>query len=405
MVHAKQHGTVVVWEKQAAGNIWHKIDKTQTPTEIQTLLNGLSGHHDTYFTVNEFYGWRITRLLKSLRANYVDLDLGFQPDHSDLDLIYDTLQDARLPWPSLVVFSGRGMHLYWCTEPTPAQALPVWQAMQKVLIAALKDVGADIKARDCSRVLRLLGTINSKNNEEVRGCVLDSKPWKFHDLANEILGHREPKKKAVVRSIHATAIRAGNHPRATTFRRWHLVFQDLAKIGGHYGSIPEGFRNEFLFLSSVALSWFAAPESIEDEVVDFARLYCSDLDVDEARMAAAQSVDRAGQAAKGVKVAFHGEEKDPRYFFKRQTLWERLGAIAEPIRGKLRAIIPDEQAAENKRERDAARWEDHYTGNGVRVGNEGKRATARLMAAQGATQTAIATELGVSQKTISVWLK
>ena len=132
MVHAQPHGTVVVWEKQASGNVWHKIQKDQPASEIQTLLSGLSGKSDTYFTVNEFNGWRITRLLKSLRANYVDIDCGMA-DLTNLDAAYDALSDARMPWPSLAVFSGRGLHLYWCTTHTPSQALPVWQTARPPL--------------------------------------------------------------------------------------------------------------------------------------------------------------------------------------------------------------------------------------------------------------------------------
>jgi hypothetical protein len=317
-----------------------------------------------------------------------------------------------MPWPSLVVFSGRGMHFYWCTTHTPAPALPVWQAIQKRLIDCLADVGADRLARDCARVLRLVGTVNSKVNEEVRGLVLDAAPWKFHDLANEVLGDRiDGRKKNVVRSLPAAQIRAGNHPKATTFRRWHLVFRDLGVIGSHYGSIPEGSRNEFLFIAGVALSWFAAPESIEDEVADFARLYCSRLDASEAISAASQSVARATKAAAGGKVLFHGEERDPRYFFKRSTLWDRLGDLASPIKDNLRAIIPDELAEEREGERQRCRdrvvegrYSSHYTGEGVRSINIEKRAQALILKANGVGVREIARHLAVSHPTVRKWL-
>lgn len=53
---------------------------------------------------------------------------------------------------------------------------------------------------------------------------------------------------------------------------------------------------------------------------------------------------------------------------------------------KIRAIIPDDEADSRKKGRDSARYATSYTGQGVRgASNEEKRATARLMRAQGHT--------------------
>lgn len=403
LVHASQRGSVLVWEKRTDGNVWHKIQPDQTAPQISQLLNGLAGKLDTYFSINEFHGWRVTRLLKSLRANYVDIDLGRPADKFDLDAALNTLADQQLPWPSLCVFSGRGMHLYWCTTHTPSTALPVWQAVQKRLIDSLSNLGADHLARDCARVLRLVGTRNSKNNEEVRGLVLDAKPWTFHDLCDNVLGYRE---RAPVRSLDAKRkIITGHHPKATSYRRWHLVFRDLLTIGAHYKTIPAGHRNEFLFISSVALSWFADPRAIQDEVVDLAKQFCPDINEPEAICAASQSVKRAAAAAAGEKYEWLDQEVDPRIRMRRETLFDRLGDLAKPVRSKMRAIIDDEQAETNKKERDSARWSDHNTGQGVRQGNVEKRDQARAMKADGASIQAIATALCVKSKsTIHRWL-
>lgn len=410
LLHNKQIGTVLFWEDATGKNRWHKLDPAQAPAEIREFVTGMSGTRDTYFSVNEFYSWRRTHLLKSLRACFVDVDLGRPATHYDLDQANDLLVANRLPVPNLIIFSGRGLHLYYLHSPTPAAALPVWQAMEKILINALAPLGADKRARDCTRVLRLVGTVNSKVDTEVRGIVMNGLPWQFHALANEILGHRpdKPTKKptAKVRSIDAAKIRSGEHPRATIYRRWHQVYWDLQRIGDHYhGNIPEGHRNEFLFISSAALSWFAAPESIGDEVADMAQRYCGGLGPVEIARAAQQSITRATKAAGGEKILWGGEERDPRYMFKRTTLWERLGALAEPVKHRLRAIIPDDLAKAHKQERDDARWSDHYTGQGVRVGNEPNCATARMLAAQGCSKRAIARELDVDEKTIRNWLK
>lgn len=403
MLHADRIGTVIVWEKLS--NAWHKIQPSDAANNVTQILSSFRDGDDTYLSVNEFYGWRSTSLLKSLRANFVDIDLGRAATQFDVDDAHDALASAGMPWPSAVVFSGRGLHLYWCLQPTPASALPVWQAIQQKLIDALKPVGADPCARDCARVLRLVGTINSKNGATVRGQVLDGIAWKFHDLANNVLGFRPDKPKAEIRSFAAAAIKAGNHPKATTFRRWHLVFKDLQTIGNHYKSIPAGHRNEYLFIASIALSWFAAPESIEDEVADLARQYCPDLTEEEARAAASQSVSRATRAAAGERGTWKGEECDLRYRMKRETLFERLGELAKPVRSKMRAIVDEEQAVINKQKRDASRWDDSNTGEGVRQSNIERKQQARTLQDEGHSTREIAEKLTVNQSTVSRWLR
>ena len=72
---------------------------------------------------------------------------------------------------------------------------------------------------------------------------------------------------------------------------------------------------------------------------------------------------------------------------------------------QLRALAPAEVIKERKTERDKARWSDHNTGEGYRLGNEGKRATARLMASQGATVASISRELQVGYATAHRWTR
>ena len=57
----------------------------------------------------------------------------------------------------------------WLLErPLPRAALPRWNAVQKHLVASLELFGADPGARDASRVLRLVDTVNTRSGERVR---------------------------------------------------------------------------------------------------------------------------------------------------------------------------------------------------------------------------------------------
>jgi len=401
-LHRAAHGTVLVWEALKPGKQWKKLNPGDPA--IPGFMSGLAGQQDTYISINQFDGWRLVRLLRSLRAVYVDLD-----GTTDLDAALDALREARMPAPSLAVFSGRGLHLYWLLQPLPPKALPVWQRVMDTLNEALLPLGADPKARDCTRVLRLVGTVNSKNGATVRGLILTGYQWTLHELADEVLGARRPRQKAPVRDIFAESAKQGRKaPRAilgSIYERWYKVYGDLLTIAKHHGgTIPEGHRDGWLFLTAAALSWFTKADALEAEIENAARTFTT-LTPNEIGKVSKKIQERAELAAAGETVEWDGQKVDPRYRFRRSTLHRWMSDIIPvDLLPELRAIIPDKIAWERKQERDKDRWSDHYTGQGVRVSNEGKRATARLMAAQGKSQRAIASELGVSVGSINAWL-
>lgn len=349
LLHSKPIATSIVWTKaRQEGQQWHKFEGSP---QLE-LFGQLDKEHDVFLTPNEFRGWRRFDLLRSLKACYVDIDK--QLSRYELD---EQIKASNLPHPSAIVSSGRGWHLYWLLDSTPAQALPVWQELQDRLINTFE---ADKSARDCARVLRLVGSINSKNGAEVWGEVFDPIPWKFHDFCNEVLGYRE-QKKAKVYDFNTQRAEAGHKPKkarkASIYSWWHLVYQDLATIASSYPKgIPEGERNNFLFLVSVAMSWFANPEAIREALADKANKWTAGLTKQEIEQACKCSLDRLEQHQQGKKITWQGKELDPRYFFKRTTLYSKLKGLIKPeVEDKLRAIIDEETRAKRRAERERAR--------------------------------------------------
>lgn len=169
--------------------------------------------------------------------------------------------------------------------------------------------------------------------------------------------------------------------------------------------LPEGQRDKLLFLHAVSLSWFAQPDAITDEILSVGR-QITDFDDAEILQTMAPVIARRNQADAGHTIAWNGQDRDPRYFFKASTLREWIGHdLIERHADQLRALAPAEVIKERKAERDRARWGDHYTGTGVRASNEEKRATARLMRAQGVGLQAIADRLSVSVGSVHKWCK
>lgn len=408
LLHEKPFGTVILWQPtQPPGKRWQKL--RGDGDAIAAFLNTLERDHDTYLSVNEFKNWRRIKLLQSLRANFVDIDLKAGQDPSiALNLALDELANQCLPAPSFAVYSGRGVHLYWILHPTPAQALPVWQRIEDTLVDALTAIGADTRARDCTRVLRLVGTLNTKNGAQVVGETITGYRWSLHELADEVLGPRKPK-KGQIRDLAAARARQGKSAtqaiRGSIYERWHKVYQDLLTLGRHYGTIPEGHRDIWLFLSAVALSWFARAEALEHEIEHLARSHTT-LKASEVNYIVKTIVARAEKAARGEKVEWNGQIVDPRYRFRRATLYRWIQPlIPNELLPNLHAIVPDDVARERKEKRDSARWGDRNTGQGYRLGNAEKAARARELRAQGMSYRKIVEALGVSVTCVRKWCK
>lgn len=402
-LHSAPHGTVLVWEMQKEEKRWTKI---RPGDPAAAIIASFAGGTDTYISVNQFAHWRLISQLRSLRACYVDID-----GCTDLEAGLEKLTEQRMPPPSFVVFSGRGMHFYWVLRPTPSKALPVWQAVQDSLIKALAGVGADRKARDCTRVLRLVGTTNSKNDAETRGRVLTGAEWSLHELADEVLGVREPKasRSASVHDLSAAGARKGSKVRPHTgsiYDWWYLVYRDLCAIVDHnwFGGVPEGQRDGVLFLMSCALSWFAHTDVLEAEICKTAENFMPTLSETEVQTQMKRVISRAHAAAAGETIEWGGQKVDPRYRFKAETMRTILGDLIHPdLHGQLRALAPPEVIQQRKKERGEARYgmrRDAY------LDSAGQRmATARLMKAQGASIAEIQAQLGVSRASVFNYLK
>jgi hypothetical protein len=75
------------------------------------------------------------------------------------------IDEGILP-PSIIIFSGRGYYLKWFyTNPIPRATLPRWNALQRELVLRLSKYGADAAAKDASRILRIVTSVNSKSGQ------------------------------------------------------------------------------------------------------------------------------------------------------------------------------------------------------------------------------------------------
>lgn len=65
--------------------------------------------------------------------------------------------------PSFFVGSGGGLYIFYLIKDMPKQMSGIWSKVELAIAEKFKEFGADMGATDISRVLRLPGTINTKN--------------------------------------------------------------------------------------------------------------------------------------------------------------------------------------------------------------------------------------------------
>ncbi len=360
-----RHGTVLVWNQRSQGQQWRKVKPTD---DLGGVLIQHAGQKDRFLSVNQFDGWRLLRLLRSLRAVYIDID-----QHYSVAGILMIVEDAGLPAPNYVVMSGRGVHLYWLLDAVPPGALPVWQAVQKKIISLLHEYGADRACSDCTRVLRLVGSINGKNGELVEGYIVTPGRWTLRDLSNEVLGFRErrPKNRKRVTALETKRAETNVRRASGEFQLWHSRYRDLCLIADHHafmspaGGGLEDFRDRMLFLMSNALSWFVPADRVLDEIRRVAQTYMPTYTLAEAEKVTRPIVRRALGAENGQFMEFRGKKYDPRYHFKSETIRDWLGdLLTDELEPQLKVLCSPERLAERdkirRKAKDRARYQTHY---------------------------------------------
>lgn len=195
--HQDSDGFITVAKKNKATGRFKQYHYN-SPHQLAEHLSSWIGE-DTYFSQNTFYK-PIRRLdtIRQLRSLYVDLDvynIGVTPEWM-LGKLELEVFGQELPEPNMVIFSGRGLVLIWKIEPVPYKAMPLWRSIEDYFTSRLKDLGADSKCVDPTRIFRIAGSINSKSGSMVRVEYRHDYEYSLRDIQYEYLPELEPIKLA-----------------------------------------------------------------------------------------------------------------------------------------------------------------------------------------------------------------
>lgn len=361
-------------------------DKRQSShplSEMATVLGMVDSTRDTWLSQAEFFrpNRRVVNLLR-IGLMFVDLDTyrvpwatGRTPEEQAAGVIY-FCQAEGLPLPSLMIYSGRGLQLKWLLDaPIPRQALPRWNACQRHLVDKLAELGADPAAKDASRVLRLVDTVNTKSGNICRVVHVQEEAgeparYNFEYLCEMLLPvarwdiEAQQKRR---RDRQLTLIPGGRQSNLKGFSGRQLAWdrlEDLRRLADLRGGVVEGERMQHLFwrLNFLLLSGATNASLMYHEASALARELDANWNHRSKELMTLYSKAKANEA--GETVEFNGRKLPPLYTPRNDTLIN-LFQITDDEQRQLRTILSKDQALERRRERDRKRDEERRRAAGA----------------------------------------
>jgi hypothetical protein len=166
--------------------------------------------------------------------------------------------------------------------------------------------------------------------------------------------------------------------------------QRLKKLRWFGEPMPD-FRDRWMFVAGVRISWLAITLVLQRELFALAR-EVGGWTEGKTRSKLHAVFRTSREAAAGKKIEFAGVEWDPRYRLNNQTIIEWLEVTPEEER-EMKTIISDDE----RRRRDRARKNPEMIRTEYLTRAAKRRAAARRLAAEGKSMRQIARELEISK--------
>ena len=241
---------------------------------------------DVYISQNTFNN-RSRRLthLKELKALYIDIDC-YKVNLSKEATKYFLENDlyGQIPVPNMLIDSGRGLYYIIFLENTKVEDLPKWQLVERYLYEKLKNLGADNKALDATRVLRVVGSTNSKNNELVR--VIDTYDYQY--TLDEIIENYIPevnedrKEKQKPKGIRKKGRKKKFVSLFNLYNLYYTRFKDIKKLVEIRNYEMTGYREITLFLIRYFLNVYHGDDDlVMEEVIEINNSFTEPLEINE----------------------------------------------------------------------------------------------------------------------------
>lgn len=372
---------------------------------IKEITQEFNGQENVYITPNTIYvPFRRVENIRQFRALFLDFDNIGEDKHYVSYNIFELAAQDVIPMPTMIVDSGRGLHVYWRIKNAPYGALYSWQEIEDMLYHRLKHLGADRQATDATRLLRLPNTINSKSNSECNVLWIDDKTeYSMYDLKDKYIKVKKKPK---------TSTKTTNKVIANAFFNSYSLHMDratdLITLCELRKYKVEGHRNMLLHCYAYWIGIYVrSKEELADSVNNLNNKFKPPLkqtEVNAILRCVPKAIDKFIAYEQGIR---NGEDKrvskgmkdKAGYWYKNETLIERLGITVEEQR-HLKTIIGTRVKYDRKNEkRNKARRNE----NGLTPRQQQKQDLinkVKELKEQGLKQTEVANQLQKSLRTI-----
>ena len=190
-LHRANDGFITIAKNQ---NTW----KQQYFNDINKINIKLNTK-DTYVSQNSFIKESRQLInLNRLHSIYIDIDCYNKNLTKEAVIYFLEEMYGEIPRPNYLIDSGRGVY-YIILINENKKKLAEWQTIEKFLYNKMEWLGADAKCLDATRVLRIIDSVNSRNNGVVK--ILDQYDYNYsideilENYIPEIPKYKKAKKK------------------------------------------------------------------------------------------------------------------------------------------------------------------------------------------------------------------
>lgn len=386
------------------------------------VLSLLENKKDTYISNASFYApKRGIATLYRINSLFADLDCHKDGEVLNVDALMYYLDHEffgiKVPHPTEVVFTGRGVQIFWVIEHAPRQALPLWTLVQNKILEELEEitefvpnVEVDWACKDITRISRVPGSWHSGVNRQADSIRVNENRYRLDDIISGYFpsldfdrdNYTKGKKKPVREPKNRVKTNAMTEEerilkKLTLLQARAEDFETLIKLRG---GDCEGYRDHLLFYYIwTVIDKRSTLNDVERELDALNCLFKTPMSQTEIKRKARHVYNKFNaQSLKKAKPKQKYEWHD-RYVFKNETVIKKLNITLDEQR-QLQTIISKEikNERDNNRKKKARRDENGQLKSRIPV-IERRKLVAELINL-GYTQKQIAETLGISVDTV-----
>lgn len=353
-----------------------------------------------YLSINTFYmPKRQTKAVRHLNAFFVDLDIynmGVSKNDvlQGIDFLVGT---ERILRPTFVMSSGRGLYVIWKIEDVPGyykKTKNMYNHVQDYLVNTFSDLGADTAAKDIARVLRVPGTINTKNNQKVEIIEYNEQAIYTMSMFRDFIDPFEeysPSDKTEKTKVKKTKKIAYMYNAYTLHKARAMDIEKLCYLRDYEVT---GQRDTFLYIYHYYMLLIHQDDAVA--------LYKT-LNLNDSFTQPLTTKEVKSYVSSSVRAYYeHKKDRTKGYNFRNETLI-RILQITEHEMTQLKTIITKELKYDRNNKRRTPRNEDGLTSRQAQKEETYKKIVE--LHESGLKQVDIANSVGVSKGLVSRYIK